>query len=62
VPGYHMPPLRGWILVVLVPSFSKPSLTLWRGLFSSTQPAAPAGRSVKDVPERFVKDVVELDT
>jgi len=32
---------------------------LWRGLFSCPPPATPAGRSVKDVPERFVKDVME---
>ena len=25
VPGYHMPPLRGWILMVFVPSFSQKS-------------------------------------
>ncbi|MGD1078152.1 MAG: hypothetical protein ABR881_07515, partial [Candidatus Sulfotelmatobacter sp.] len=32
------------------------------GCFFSTRTALPAGRSVKDVPERFVKDVMELDT
>ncbi len=37
-------------------------IDLWRGRFSPTPPAMPAGRSVKDVPERFVKDVMELDS